>query len=115
MFGTAAIESATYDIMAAVMVGGMVSPLGSSRIATMLFKKPFHQQRAAVRPDQYRHGLAFITEGAIPFAAGRPVARHPLVRPSPRRWAACPSMAFWLHADGSARRRVRSSRWSATR
>ena len=72
VFGTAAIESGNYDIMAAVMVGGMVPPLAIA-LATMLFKNRFTSSERQSGLTNIVMGLAFITEGAIPFAAADPL------------------------------------------
>ena len=72
VFGTAAITSGNYDIMAAVMVGGMVPPLAIA-LATTFFKKKFTAQERKSGPVNYILGLSFITEGAIPYAASDPL------------------------------------------
>lgn len=72
VFGTAAITSGNYDIMAAVMVGGMVPPLAIA-LATSFFKKKFTAQERKSGPVNYILGLSFITEGAIPYAASDPL------------------------------------------
>ena len=68
VFGTAAIAAGNYDIMAAVMIGGMTPPCAIA-LATLLFKDKFTKRRERCRSYQLIMGLAFITEGAIPFAA----------------------------------------------
>ena len=72
VFGTAAITSGNYDIMAAVMVGGMVPPLAIA-LDTTFFKKKFTAQERKSGPVNYILGLSFITEGAIPYAASDPL------------------------------------------
>lgn len=72
VFGTAAIASANYDIMAAVMVGGMVPPLAIA-LATSIFRRKFTADERKSGPVNYIMGLCFITEGAIPFAASDPL------------------------------------------
>ena len=72
VFGTAAIASGNYDVMAAVMIGGMVPPCAIA-LATMLFKKKFTKEERESGPTNFIMGLAFITEGAIPFAASDPM------------------------------------------
>ena len=72
VFGTAAIASGNYDIMAAVMIGGMVPPCGIA-LATLLFKNKFTKAERESGPTNFIMGLAFITEGAIPFAAADPI------------------------------------------
>ena len=71
VFGTAAIAAGNYDIMAAVMVGGMVPPCAIA-LATLLFKDRFTKEERESGPTNFIMGLAFITEGAIPFAAADP-------------------------------------------
>ena len=72
VFGTAAITSGNYDIMAAVMVGGMVPPIAIA-LATTFFKTKFTQEERKSGPVNYIMGLSFITEGAIPYAASDPL------------------------------------------
>ena len=72
VFGSAAIAAGNYDIMAAVMVGGMVPPCAIA-LATLLFKDKFTKEERESGPTNFIMGLAFITEGAIPFAAADPL------------------------------------------
>lgn len=72
VFGTAAIAAGNYDIMAAVMIGGMIPPYAIA-IATLLFKKKFTKEEREAGPTNIIMGLAFITEGAIPYAASDPI------------------------------------------
>lgn len=72
VFGTASIAAGNYDIMAAVMIGGMVPPCAIA-LATMLFKDKFTKEERQSGPTNFIMGLAFITEGAIPFAASDPL------------------------------------------
>lgn len=72
VFGTAAISSGQYDIMAAVMIGGMVPPIGIALCATF-FKNRFSKKDRQSAMTNYIMGLCFITEGAIPFAAADPL------------------------------------------
>ena len=72
VFGVASIASGNYDIMAAVMIGGMVPPCAIA-LATLLFKKKFTESERKSGPTNFIMGLAFITEGAIPFAAADPL------------------------------------------
>lgn len=72
VFGTAAIASGNYDVMAAVMIGGMVPPCAIA-LATLLFKQKFTKEERESGPVNFIMGLAFITEGAIPFAASDPL------------------------------------------
>ena len=72
VFGTASIAAGNYDVMAAVMVGGMVPPCAIA-LATMIFKSKFTKEERDAGPTNFIMGLAFITEGAIPFAASDPL------------------------------------------
>lgn len=79
VFGTAAITTAAatgdpmgYKIMAAVMVGGMVPPIGIA-LATTFFKNRFTEAQRGTSITNYIMGACFITEGAIPFAAADPL------------------------------------------
>lgn len=72
VFGTAAIAAGNYDIMAAVMIGGMTPPCAIA-LATLFFKKKFTKEERESGPTNFIMGLAFITEGAIPFAASDPL------------------------------------------
>ena len=72
VFGTAAIAAGNYDIMAAVMIGGMTPPCAIA-LATLLFKNKFTKSEREAGPTNFIMGLAFITEGAIPFAAADPI------------------------------------------
>ena len=72
VFGTASIAAGNYDIMAAVMIGGMTPPCAIA-LATLLFKNKFTKEQRETGPTNFIMGLAFITEGAIPFAASDPL------------------------------------------
>lgn len=72
VFGTAAIASGNYDIMAAVMIGGMTPPCAIA-LATLIFKDKFTKEEREAGPTNFIMGLAFITEGAIPYAASDPL------------------------------------------
>ena len=72
VFGTASIAAGNYDIMAAVMIGGMVPPCAIA-LSTLLFKNKFTKEERESGPVNFIMGLAFITEGAIPFAASDPL------------------------------------------
>lgn len=72
VFGTASIAAGNYDIMAAVMIGGMTPPCAIA-LATLLFKNKFTKEQREAGPTNFIMGLAFITEGAIPFAASDPL------------------------------------------
>ena len=72
VFGTASIAAGKYNIMAAVMIGGMVPPLAIA-LATIFFKNKFTAEERKAGPTNFIMGLSFITEGAIPFAASDPL------------------------------------------
>ena len=77
VFGTAQLTVANagpeqYAIMAAVMAGGMVPPLAIA-LCTTFFKNRFSESERKSGIVNYVMGLSFITEGAIPFAAGDPI------------------------------------------
>ena len=72
VFGTASIAGGQFDIMAAVMIGGMVPPLAIA-LATTFFKNRFTEAERSTSLTNYIMGLSFITEGAIPFAASDPI------------------------------------------
>ncbi len=71
VFGTAAIAAGNYDIMASVMIGGMTPPIAIA-LATIIFKNKFTKAERESGPTNFVMGLAFITEGAIPYAASDP-------------------------------------------
>ena len=72
VFGTAALASGNYEVMAAVMVGGMVPPIAIALSTTFCPKKwtPDERRNGIVN---YVMGLCFVTEGAIPYAASDPL------------------------------------------
>ena len=72
VFGTASIAAGNYGIMAAVMIGGMVPPCAIA-LASLLFKDKFTKTERESAPTNFIMGLAFITEGAVPFAASDPL------------------------------------------
>jgi PTS system fructose-specific IIC component len=72
VFGAGAIASGNYEVMAAVMIGGMTPPCAIA-LATLLFKNKFTKEERDAGPTNFIMGLAFITEGAIPFAASDPL------------------------------------------
>ena len=75
VFGTASLAYQTdagYMIMAAVMVGGMVPPIAIA-IASWVFKNKFTDNDRKTAPVNAIMGLCFISEAAIPFAAGDPL------------------------------------------
>lgn len=72
VFGVGSIAAGNYNIMAAVMVGGMVPPIAIA-LATLFFKNKFTTEERKAGPTNFIMGLSFITEGAIPFAASDPL------------------------------------------
>ena len=72
VFGIAALEAGQFEVMAAVMAGGMVPPLAIA-LATTFFKSRFTEEERKSGIINYVMGLSFITEGAIPFAAADPI------------------------------------------
>lgn len=72
VFGTASIAAGNYNIMAAVMIGGMVPSIAIA-LATIFFKNKFTAEERKAGPTNFIMGLSFITEGAIPFAASDPL------------------------------------------
>lgn len=72
VFGTASIAAGNYNIMAAVMIGGMVPPIAIA-LATIFFRNKFTAEERKAGPTNFIMGLSFITEGAIPFAASDPL------------------------------------------
>lgn len=72
VFGITSIAAGNYEVMAAVMIGGMVPPLAIA-VASIVFKNKFTEQERKTAPTNFVMGLAFITEGAIPFAAADPI------------------------------------------
>ena len=71
-FGTGMLAEGHYEIMAAVMIGGMIAPLAIALIATFFPKKLPKKERQAGLLN-YVMGLSFISEGAIPFASADPI------------------------------------------
>lgn len=72
VFGTAALASGNYEVMAAVMVGGMVPPIAIALSTTFCPKKWTADERRNGIVN-YVMGLCFVTEGAIPYAAADPL------------------------------------------
>ena len=72
VIGTGALATGEYDIMAAVMAGGMVPPLAIA-LCTTFFPSRFTEAERKSGITNYIMGLSFITEGAIPFAAADPI------------------------------------------
>ena len=75
-FGTGMLASGQYEIMAAVMAGGMVPPLAIAFLATAFPKKISKKDKQAAYVN-YIMGLSFISEGAIPFASADPLRTIP--------------------------------------
>lgn len=65
-------DSASQMIMAAVMIGGMVPPIAIA-LSTTIFRNRWTAEERKSGPVNYIMGLSFITEGAIPYAAGHPL------------------------------------------
>lgn len=78
VFGVASVAEGNGHIMAAVMAGGMVPPLGIA-LATTFFKEKFTLAERDAGKTNYIMGLSFITEGAVPFAAAHPKSVIPSV------------------------------------
>ena len=72
VFGTSQLAEGNFEIMAAVMAGGMVPPLVIA-LCTTFFKNRFTQKERESGMVNYLLGLSFISEGAIPFAANDPI------------------------------------------
>lgn len=72
VFGTASIATGNFNIMAAVMVGGMVPPLAIA-LSSLIFRNKFSKRDRGSALTNFIMGFAFITEGAIPFAAADPL------------------------------------------
>lgn len=72
VFGTAQLAEGNFEVMAAVMAGGMVPPLAIA-LCTTFFKNKFTEKERQSGVVNYVMGLSFITEGAIPFAAQDPL------------------------------------------
>ena len=70
--GTGLLASGEFHVMAAVMAGGMVPPLAIA-LSTTFFKNRYTERDRKAGITNYVMGLAFITEGAIPFAAADPI------------------------------------------
>ena len=75
-FGTGMLASGQFEIMAAVMAGGMVPPLAVALLATFFPKKIAKKDKQAAYVN-YIMGLSFISEGAIPFASADPIRTIP--------------------------------------
>ena len=105
VFGTAAIAVAgNYDIMASVMIGGMVPPCAIA-LATLLFKDKFTKEEREL-PDQLHHGTRLHHRGCDSIRSSRPDPRSSGLhhRLWPRR---CALHGIWLYLNGTARRHLR--------
>ena len=78
VFGTAQLAEGNFDIMAAVMAGGMVPPIAVA-LCTTFFKNKFTEKERQSGLVNYIMGLSFISEGAIPFAAADPIFVLPTI------------------------------------
>ncbi len=72
VFGTAQLAEGNFEVMAAVMAGGMVPPIAIG-LCTVLFRRKFTRKECQSGIVNFIMGLSFITEGAIPFAASDPL------------------------------------------
>ena len=108
VFGTAALASGNYEVMAAVMVGGMVPPIAIALSTTFCPKKwtPDERRNGIVN---YVMGLCFVTEGAIPLRRRRPAAR-PAQLCGRCRAGRCPLHDLRLRPARSPRRHLRVPR-----
>lgn len=70
--GTLAMTNSQYDLMAAVMAGGMIPPLGLA-LACLLFPTRFTKAERRTVPQNLVMGTSFVTEGALPFALRDPL------------------------------------------
>ena len=66
------VATVAYQIMACVMIGGMVPPLAIA-LSTTFFKSRWTAEERKNGVVNYVMGLSFITEGAIPYAASSPL------------------------------------------
>lgn len=94
VFGTGMLAAATtesYQVMASVMIGGMVPPLAIA-LSTIFFKNRWTADECKNGVVNIVMGLSFITEGAIPYAAAYPLK----VIPSCALGAAVAGGLSWL-------------------
>ena len=87
VFGTASIAAGNYDIMAAVMIGGMTPPCAIA-LATLLFKNKFTKEQRETGPDQLYHGTGVYHRG-----------RHPLLRLPIRSMCSRPASQVQLQPE----------------
>lgn len=78
VFATGTLAAGSSSVMAAVMAAGMVPPLGIA-LATVIAKKKFTEAEREAGKAAWALGASFITEGAIPFAAGDPIRVIPSI------------------------------------
>ena len=72
LFGTIAIVNDQFDIMASVMMGGMVPPMAVA-LCCLLFPHCFTDDERRTAPQNLLLGASFVTEGALPFALKDPL------------------------------------------
>ena len=72
VFGVGMLAEGIYNVMAAVMIGGMIPPIAIA-LSTTFFKNRWTNNELKSGPVNYIMGLCFITEGAIPYAAADPL------------------------------------------
>ena len=68
----ASATDASFMVMAAVMIGGMVPPIAIA-LSTTIFRNRWSDDERKNGPVNFVMGLSFVTEGAIPYAAGHPL------------------------------------------
>ena len=107
VFGTAQLAEGNFDVMAAVMAGGMVPPLAIA-LANHIFQKEIHGKRASVRSCKLYYGFVLHLGGSYPVCCPGSVARDSILycRLSRSRRSV---HAPWLYAQGAARRYLCSS------
>lgn len=66
------LATGNFDVMAAVMIGGMVPPIAIA-LSTTFFKNKWNDEERRNGVVNYIMGLCFISEGAIPYAASDPL------------------------------------------
>lgn len=72
LFATVALVNDQFDIMAAVMVGGMTPPIAIG-ITCLVFPDRFTSYGRRAAPGNFLLGASFVTEGALPFAMRDPL------------------------------------------
>lgn len=71
VFALGSLAEGNANVMAAVMLGGMIPPL-SVALATTFFKSRWNEEELRSGAVNYIMGLSFVTEGVIPYAAADP-------------------------------------------